>query len=408
MAVVGGARLLVRGSAFVAVGLMSLLLLEPRLARAQPVTPTPPPRVAATPKPGPTFEEVSRKAAEAREGGKVPEAMRLYQKAVRMRPKWDEGWWYLATLQYEGDRFVEARESFRRFLALKPDAGPAWALRGLCDYRVGDFAAALEHLNKGLALGAGAPEILRVVRYHQALLFVRAGQFELAVLPLTLLARSQPESLGLIEPIGLMLLRKPLFPSDIPETQQTLVRQTGRAGYLHLARKGTEAAQAFAELVAAHPAEPWVHYVRGVFLMSSDADKGLAELRRETELQPQEVYPHLEIAFELLRRGDNAGARASAETAVKLAPGLFAARNALGRALVELGEIEPGISELEEAARLAPDSPEMHFSLARAYQKAGRTAEAEKARATFTELDRKRRAERGEGGASGSEGPGAR
>jgi tetratricopeptide (TPR) repeat protein len=393
---------------FVAVGLMSFTLLEPGPVGAQTTTPTPPPRVAAAPKPGPSFEEVSRKAAVAREGGKVPEALLLYQKAVRMRPKWAEGWWYLATLQYEGDRFAESRESFRRFLALKPDAGPAWALRGLCDYRVGDFAAALEHLNKGLALGGSGPEILRVVRYHQALLLVRARQFELAVLPFTLLARSEPESLGLVEPIGLMLLRKPLFPADIPESQRGLVRAAGRAGYLHLARKGTEAAKAFADLVAAHPDEPWVHYVHGVFLMSSDSDKGLAELRRETELQPQAVYPHLEIAFELLRRGDNGGARVSAEAAVKLAPDLFAARNALGRALVELGELEPGILELEEAARLAPDSPEMHFSLARAYQKAGRTAEAEKSRATFTELDRKRRAERGEGGASDSEGPGSR
>jgi tetratricopeptide (TPR) repeat protein len=355
-------------------------------------------------KPGASFEDVSRRAAEAREANKIPEAIRLYRQAARLRPKWAEGWWYLATLQYEADRFAEARASFRRFLALKPDAGPALALLGLCDYRVGDYASALEHLDKGLALGAGSPEILRVARYHQALLLVRAGQFELAVLPLTLLARAEPESLGLTEPIGLMLLRKALFPADVPEAQRALVRQAGRAGYLHLARKGAEAAQAFAELVAAYPKEPWVHYARAVFLMGSSADEGLAELRRELEIQPDAVYPHLEIAFELLRRGDNEGARASAETAVKLAPALFAARNALGRALVELGERERGILELEEAARLAPDSPEMHFSLARAYQKAGRKADADKARATFLELDRKRRAERGEA-APGDEKP---
>ena len=84
-----------------------------------------------------------------------------------------------------------------------------------------------------------------------------------------------------------------------------------------------------------------------------------------------------------------------------LAPGLFAAHNALGRALVERGEIERGTSELETAARLAPDSPEMHFSLARAYAKAGRKEDAEKERATFAELERKRRIRRGEPGVEG-------
>lgn len=133
-------------------------------------------------------------------------------------------------------------------------------------------------------------------------------------------------------------------------------------------------------------------------LLTTEPDKGLAELRRETEVQPDAVFAHLEIAFELLRRGDHAGARTAAERAVGLAPGLFAAQNALGRALVELGEIERGTAALEAATRLAPDSPEMHFSLARAYAKAGRKQDADRERAIFAELERMRRAQRGEPG----------
>ena len=110
------------------------------------------------------------------------------------------------------------------------------------------------------------------------------------------------------------------------------------------------------------------------------------------------MYPHLEIAFELLRQGDNEGARAAGERAVALAPGLFAAHNALGRALVELGDLDRGTRELEAAVRLAPDSPEVHYSLARAYAQAGRKDEAARERATFAELERKRRVQRGEPG----------
>ncbi|PYQ14956.1 MAG: hypothetical protein DMF80_10950 [Acidobacteria bacterium] len=356
----------------------------------------------ATSVPAPSFADVSRRADRARQGNHLEEAIRLYRQGVKLRPRWDEGWWYLATLLYETDRYPDARAAFRRFLALKPEAGPGWALRGLCDFRVADYQGALEHLDKGLALGVGGqPEILRVARYHQALLLVRAGQFELAIEPLTVLARGEAESEGLVDAVGLMMLRMPLFPADIPEAKRDLVRQAGRAGYLHLARKGEEAAQAFADLVAAFPKEPWVHYAYGVSRLTSDPERGLAELRREAELQPDAVYPHLEIAFELLRKGDNAGAETEGERAVALAPGLFAAHNALGRALVERGEIERGTSELETAARLAPDSPEMHFSLARAYAKAGRKEDAEKERATFAELERKRRIQRGEPGVEG-------
>jgi tetratricopeptide (TPR) repeat protein len=374
-------------------GTVAAALLLVAVQTASPRAPSPRPA-----SPPPSFEDVSRRAAEARDLGRVPQAIRLYRQALNLRPRWDEGWWYLATLLYDTDRFAEARPALRRFLALEPDAGPGWALRGLCDFRVADYAGALEHIDRGLALGIAQPEILRVARYHRALLLVRAGQFERAVPPLTLLARSETESAGLVEAIGLMMLRMPLLPANIPQPKRALVQQAGRAGYLHLARKGEEAHRAFEDLVAAFPTQPWVHYAFGISLLASDPEKGAAELRREAELQPGAVYPHLDLAFELLRRGDNEGAKASAERAVDLAPGLFAAHNALGRALVELGQLEPGIRELQSAVRLAPDSPEMHYSLARAYAKAGRKQEAEEERATFAELGRKRRA-RGEPGA---------
>jgi tetratricopeptide (TPR) repeat protein len=352
--------------------------------------------------PSRSFEDLSRQAARAREANRLSEAIGLYRAGVELRPAWDEGWWYLATILYETDRYADAREAFARFLELKPEAGPAWVLRGLCEFNVGDHGSALEHIGQGLQLGVGDnAEILRVARYHQALLLVRAGQFELALQPLTLLARAEPESAGLVEAVGLMMLRMPMLPADVPAAKRALVRQAGRAGFLHLARRGEDAGKAFADLVAAFPREPWVHYAHGVFLLGSEPERGLAALRRETEVQPEAVYPHLEIAFELLRRGDHEGAKASAERAVALAPGLFAARNALGRALTELGDLDRAVAELESAVRLAPDSPEMHYSLARAYAKAGRKEDAERERAVFTELERKRRAQRGEPGVEG-------
>jgi len=343
------------------------------------------------------FEEIARRAAEAREKDQLEDAIRWYREGAKLRPEWDEGLWYLATLLYDRDRFAEGRDAFRRFLALKPDLGPAWALQGLCEFRLEEYDAALQSLAKGRALGYGTnTAVQRAAWFHEAILRTRASQFELAVQPLTWLARSEPESPRLVEAAGLMLLRLPKLPAQIPEDKRELVTLAGRAAYAHLAREGKEAKERFQTLLERFPGVPNVHYAYGIFLMGSDSDAAIAELRKEIEVQPDGVYARLDLAFELLRRGEYAAALPPAEEAVKLAPGLFAAHHAVGRALAETGELERGIRELEAAARLAPESPEMHFALARAYAKAGRKADAERERATFSELDQKRREKRQE------------
>jgi tetratricopeptide (TPR) repeat protein len=338
------------------------------------------------------FEEVARKAAAARDKDQLDEAIRWYREGARLRPRWDEGLWYLATLLYEQDRFAEARDAFRRFLVLKPEAGPAWALQGMCEFKLKEYDAALRNLEKGTDLGYGAnTAVQRAAWFHLAILLVRDGQFELAVRPLTSLARSEPESETLIEAAGLMLLRRPKLPADITTDERDVVMRAGRAAYAHLARNGAEARRRFADLLERYPRTPNVHYAHAISLLTSDSDAALAEFRKEIDVQPESVFARLDLAFELIRRGDFADALAPAEEAVSLAPQLFAAHNALGRALVETGALERGILELETAAKLAPESPEMHFALARAYAKAGRKDDAARARATFAELDRKRR-----------------
>ena len=81
--------------------------------------------------------------------------------------------------------------------------------------------------------------------------------------------------------------------------------------------------------------------------------------------------------------------------AVAAAPNAFAARKALGQALLDTGDVEGAIRELELGIKLAPQSPGLHFTLAKAYQRAGRLDDAARERAEFTRLDRLARTERG-------------
>jgi tetratricopeptide (TPR) repeat protein len=99
----------------------------------------------------------------------------------------------------------------------------------------------------------------------------------------------------------------------------------------------------------------------------------------------------LQIAYELIKEGKHAEAKPYAEKAVELSPNLFAAYNALGRVLLETGEVDKAIEYLQAGMKLAPDSPEVRFSLARAYARAGRPEDAARERAEFLRLDKARR-----------------
>src|SRR5262249_27507870 len=141
------------------------------------------------------------------------------------------------------------------------------------------------------------------------------------------------------------------------------------------------------QLLADFPTQEHLHYGYGL-LLAQLADPAAAEaFRREIELHPRHVLAHLELAFELQRRGRAKEAIAPAQAAVKLAPGLFATHLALGRALADGGDVARGIAELETAVRLAPGVREGYWALAGAYASAGREQEAERAREVVRKLD---------------------
>jgi predicted Zn-dependent protease len=160
------------------------------------------------------------------------------------------------------------------------------------------------------------------------------------------------------------------------------------------ARHAGEARAALDELVTRYPKTPHAHYARGVFFLTEDSDRALEDFRRELAISPSHVPARLQIAFEYLKRGEAARALVVAREAAQLAPDHFATCLALGQVLLEMNEIQRAIPELEKATTLAPGSPQAHFMLGRAYARAGRTADAERARAEFTRLDQIVRATR--------------
>ena len=334
-----------------------------------------------------SFERFVKLADEARQAERFEEALSLYGEALKIRPKWPDGWWYVGAIFYQRDQYPQARDAFQNLVALEPERGPAWAMFGLCLFQTAEYERAAVSLQRGRSLGVNdKSELADVVRYHTALMYLRFEYFENAYDILSEFVRVGHESSKVIEAFGLAMLRMSFLPKEIPPDQREKVLIAGRAGYSMAARRLDQARAAFDVLLARYPNDPNIHYSFGVFMLSQDADVALKEFKRELEISSGHYASMTQMAFEYMKRGQYEDALPLAEKAVQLAPKLYAARNVLGRVLLEIGKVERAITELEEGVRLAPSSPEMYFALARAYTRAGRKQEAARARETFKKL----------------------
>jgi tetratricopeptide (TPR) repeat protein len=333
------------------------------------------------------FDRVSKAANKARAQDRIEDAIGLYRQAVKLRPSWAEGWWFLGELLYDQNKYPEARDSLRRLIDLDRTTGPGFALLGLCEFETKDYDSALIHIYQARRLGLGDdPQVRRVVLFHEMLLLTRIQQYESAMQVLVNVMKDGGAGPAVIEAAGLAGLRRPIFPEETPPGDKDLIERTGRAVCAMAERDRAAAERYFAELMAGYPEAPNIHYLYGSFLAATDQDGGLREYQKELELNPKHKEALSTIALEYETRGDLDTAITYARRAVEADAQFFGAHAVLGKLLASAGEVDQGIKELEIARQQASDSPQVHFSLAAAYAKAGRKAEAARERAEFLRL----------------------
>lgn len=349
---------------------------------------------------GDSFERLSEKAAAARESDRIEEAVTLYRQALRVKPEWPEGLWHLGTLEYDRDRFSSARDVFDKFVAVQPATGQGWAMLGLCEVRLKHYQAALKALERGRRLGVGPNrDFARVVNFQAALLLNRFGFPDAAAKLLEGIAALVEGSGGvggkkglamadtkLVDAIGLVALRYPLMPDEVPAAKSPLIRQAGLAQSLFAVREFADAEPAFRALVAKYPKERGVHYMYGCLLLHSDSPEAAGEFKKELAVHPDDADSRVQLAFWSLRNGEYKEGLIHAEKAVLLVPENFAAHLVLGRLLLELDHVARAVTELERSVKLAPNSAEAHFALARGYTLSGRGAEARAEQEEFKRL----------------------
>jgi len=379
-------------------GVVTALFLAASPIAAQ--KPAPPKAATAKPAPkpdasSPEFEKLLKQATDARQAERWDEAIGLYARLLKLKPDYVEGYWYQGTAYYTQDNFPRCKESFRKVVSLAPKNGAGYAFLGLCEFGLKEYDRSLQHLLQSRILGIGdVPDLGGVSRYHAAILMSRMEQYEQALETLGEFAGEGNDNPRVIEAMGIATLRMPMLPVETPPDRREMILMAGRASYLMATRNTAAAERAFEQLALRYPETPNVHYAFGVFLLQEKGERAIEELKRELEIQPNHPWSLMQMAFEYLKQGDAAAALPVAKQAVAAAPNAFPARKALGQALLDSGDIDGAIRELQAGLKMAPDSPGLHFTIARAYQRAGRLEDAAREREEFTRLDRLARTQR--------------
>jgi tetratricopeptide (TPR) repeat protein len=336
----------------------------------------------------PTFQTLSRQAEAARDAGHLREALALYQRAVKLKPDWDEGLWDLGNIAYDLDRYSECAPAFRRMAALKPDSAPAWTMSGLCEYKLRRYAAALDSLSHAERLKFKEPAALaRAARLHLAVVLTKSGSFERALGVLTELTRIHKRTPEVLVAVGIAGLRQPWLASEVPEASRDLVFQLGDAMVAAMEQDPEEAARRFEAVVGQYPREPNVHFLYGAFLNVQGSGRGVAEIKRALELAPDHVPALVGLTVIYLNREDLEHALGYGMRAVKASPADFSTHIALGRVLLAKENPVGAAAEFEAAVKLAPAIPDARFSLASAYSRLGREADAARELAEFRRLE---------------------
>jgi len=336
----------------------------------------------------PDIASILKQAAKAQAAGHTGEAARLYTQGVEAHPRWAEGWWSLAALLFDQQRFPEAETALQRFVGLVPNPWTAYALLGLCEYETRDYGAAEKHLAEWAAKKPPtSKELMADAFFHWALLLTRDRRFEPALVLLKSQARLGNRGPAMVEAMGLASLRIASVPEEYPPAEREPVWMAGRAKLETAFRQFDEAAANAKLLLLHYGAHPNVHYFIGLVLLEVQDNAGAAkEFERELEISPRHVPAMLQLALYDAEGGEAEKGLPLARRAVQLAPNDFTAHAGLGKVLLAAGRANDSIQELEIARRLAPDNPFVHWTLSQAYAAAGRHDDAARERAAFAKL----------------------
>ncbi len=315
------------------------------------------------------FTTLSRQANAERLEGKSSEAVRDYELALKLRPEWPEGWWYLGTLYAEAGRFADAIGVFKKLTDANPKLGPAWASLGLSEFELKDYNNSFLHLRQAQELGfAEVPYVEKPAAYHLALLLNLKGEFEDAFGLLASEFGKESIAQQTRVALAMSLLRISLLPDQLDPGKDALVADAGDVAELLVTGNFEQAFRDFRQLLEDHLNAPYLHYAYGSALdFNSRYEEAESELWEETRVSPRSPLPYMRLAAIALKTHRPADALSLAQRSLELGPQSATSHRIAAKALAELGKAQASALEAAAADKLEPEKPYVDSNVSAAY-----------------------------------------
>ena len=299
---------------------------------------------------------------------------------------------------------------------------------GVMEAQASRFARAVDLLQAGAALEPNLPRL----HYSLGVSAFNAGQHAIAAAALERALASDGSNADTRRMLALASLNSNGFARaaellrDDPEARRDPSLQYAYGIALVHSGHAAEAEKLFSSLLAAHADNPELNVLLGeAHAEQGDYDGAIASLKRALTLKPNVVDAHRTLGHIYMKQGKlpEAAAELKAELAshpadlrarftlatvldldnhqpealeelarvLQVRPTDADARYLTGKILLARGSPADAVEHLEIAARLASGDANVHYQLGQAYQKLGRTVEAQKAFERFQQMKDQRR-----------------
>jgi len=267
--------------------------------------------------------------------GKATEAIKHYQRAVRLRPDYAEAHYNLGVAFAQLGRIPEAIDQYQQALRLKPDYAQAHNNLGTVLERIGRLQEAIGHYQQALRFeidSAGTHNNLGNAQMQSGNMPEAIKEYEQAL-------RLKPDDVETYDNLGTTLMQSGDLPGAISNYEQAL-------------RLKPDYAQA--------------HYNLGVaYVQLGRMPDAIDQWRQTLRLKPEHAEAHNNLGAALGQAGKLQEAIEECEHALRINPNYVQAHYNLASILERAGNVPDAIKEYQQALRLKPDFTEARDAIAR-------------------------------------------
>jgi tetratricopeptide (TPR) repeat protein len=341
------------------------------------------------------INRMARAAQGALSKGDWEEAIRSYEKLVKLAPNVAEYDMNLGIALHAAGRSLDAVQPLRQALKLKPALTQARFYLGAVLGETGQCVEALSYLRKDLPRVpdrelkrtsglAGVKCAIALMRLDEAVDFIRALNHDFPDDP-EVLYRAVHVYSDLSTRASEELLNK------APSSYQVRLLS---AEALEAQGNWDGAAKEYRRVLEQNPHLPGIHYRLGRVILSvpktnTTTEDARKEFEAELKIDPSNAGAEFILGKLILEPTTLNDAIAHFSRAVKLDASFAEAYIELGNALILAGRPAEALKPLETAAKLQPENPMPHFRLSNAYIRLGRKEDAQKEVAIYKDLSEK-------------------